>query len=60
VKWVKGEWLVTGGLKEGENVVVNNLQGVRSGVKVTTTAANTNDTPPANAVSLSMTDAAAQ
>lgn len=57
---VKGEWLVTGGLQEGENVVVNNLQGVRSGVKVTTTAANTNDTPPANAVSLSMTDAAAQ
>jgi len=57
---IKGEWLVTSGLQQGENVVVNNLQSVRSGVKVTTTAANTNDTPSANAVSLSMTDAAAQ
>jgi membrane fusion protein (multidrug efflux system) len=51
---------VTSGLQQGENVVVNNLQSVRSGVKVTTSAANTNDTPSANAVSLSMTDAAAQ
>ncbi|PYG47019.1 membrane fusion protein (multidrug efflux system) [Pantoea sp. AG1095] len=57
---IKGEWLVTSGLQQGENVVVNNLQSVRSGVKVTTSAANTNDTPSANAVSLSMTDAAAQ
>lgn len=57
---VKAEWLVTGGLQEGEKVVVNNLQSVHAGTKVTTTAANTNDTPDANAVSLSMTDSAAQ
>ena len=57
---IKGEWLVNAGLSEGENVVVNNLQSVRNGAKVTTTAASTNDTPSASAVSLSMTDAAAQ
>lgn len=57
---VKGDWLVNSGLKSGEQVVVNGLQSVRSGVKVKTVAANTQDTPDSQSVSLSMTDPSAQ
>lgn len=57
---VKGDWLVNSGLKSGEQVIVNGLQGVRSGMKVKTLAATTRDTPDANSVSLSMTDPSAQ
>ncbi|AYP25794.1 efflux RND transporter periplasmic adaptor subunit [Pantoea agglomerans] len=57
---LKSKWLVTSGLREGEKVVVNNLQNVRNGMKVTTSTTSINDTPPSNTVSLSMTDAAAQ
>ena len=57
---VNGNWLVTQGLVSGERVVVNGLQNVRTGMKVKPVAAETNDTPDASKVSLSMTDPAAQ
>lgn len=57
---VHGEWLINSGLKAGEKVVVNGLQSVRNGEKVKTVAANVNDTPDANSVSLAMTDPSAQ
>ncbi|MDU6433188.1 MAG: efflux RND transporter periplasmic adaptor subunit [Pantoea sp.] len=57
---VKGNWLVNSGLKSGEQVIVNGLQSVRSGIKVNAQAANSQDTPAAGGVSLSMTDPSAQ
>ena len=57
---IKDQWLVTRGLQSGEQVVVTGLQSVRNGSQVKTTAANLNDTPDAGAISLSMTDPAAQ
>lgn len=57
---VKGDWLVNSGLKSGEQVIVNGLQSVRSGMKVKTVTATTQDTPDASGVSLSMTDPSAQ
>ncbi|GAA0504262.1 efflux RND transporter periplasmic adaptor subunit [Tatumella terrea] len=55
-----GNWLVTEGLVSGDRVVVNGLQDVRTGMKVKPVAADTNDTPDASKISLSMTDPAAQ
>ena len=57
---VKGDWLVNSGLKSGEQVIVNGLQSVRSGIKVKRVAAAVQDTPDAGSVSLSMTDPSAQ
>ncbi len=54
------KWLITQGLSAGQQVIVNGLQSVRAGTKVKTVAADTNDTPVAGKVNLSMTDAAAQ
>ncbi len=54
------KWLITQGLSAGQQVIVNGLQNVRVGAKVHTVAADTNDTPVAGKVSLSMTDPAAQ
>ena len=55
-----GNWLVAEGLVSGDRVVVNGLQDVRTGMKVKPVAADTNDTPDASKISLSMTDPAAQ
>ncbi len=57
---IKEKWLITSGLHEGEKVVVNGLQSVRNGSKVTAVAASVNDTPSADSVSLTMTDPSAQ
>lgn len=57
---VKGDWLVNSGLKSGEQVIVNGLQSVRSGIKVKRVAAAVQDTADAGSVSLSMTDPSAQ
>lgn len=54
------KWLITQGLSAGQQVIVNGLQSVHVGGKVKTVAADTNDTPVAGKVNLSMTDAAAQ
>ncbi|MDL4912768.1 MAG: efflux RND transporter periplasmic adaptor subunit [Enterobacterales bacterium endosymbiont of Blomia tropicalis] len=57
---INEKWLITSGLHNGEKVVVNGLQSVHSGSKVKTVAANVNDTPSADSVSLTMTDPSAQ
>lgn len=57
---IQSRWLITHGLNSGEKVVVNGLQSVHSGSKVKTVAANVNDTPSADSVSLTMTDPSAQ
>lgn len=57
---IKEKWLITSGLHEGEKVVVNGLQSVRNGSKVTAVAASVNDMPSADSVSLTMTDPSAQ
>ncbi|WP_380180383.1 efflux RND transporter periplasmic adaptor subunit [Kalamiella sp. sgz302252] len=54
---IEGKWLVTSGLKEGDRVVVEGLQNVRSGSKVQPTEAQAKAAPQAN---LTTTDPSAQ
>jgi len=53
------KWLVNSGLKSGDRVVVNGLQTVQAGTRVTTTA-STSGSSNASKVNLTTTDASAQ
>lgn len=53
------KWLVNSGLKSGDRVVVNGLQTVQAGTRVTTTA-STRGSSHASNVNLTTTDASAQ
>lgn len=54
---INGKWLVTSGLKAGDRVIVDGLQNVRSGAKVTASESQSKAAPQAN---LTTTDPSAQ
>ena len=54
---INGKWLVTSGLKAGDQVIVDGLQNVRSGAKVNASESQDKAAPQAN---LSTTDPSAQ